>query len=238
MISPKAAAQGYSVSLMERLMHRFEDQPEQISRRLVVQYRMHQSIMGFSSRVLYEGALEAHQSVRSHLLCDFSGVGKEPLTVEPVYYIDTAGASYDERQEAGGESRLNPREAELTAAKVNQLIQAGVPAEHIGVITPYAAQVRLLLELLPGEIEVNSVDGFQGREKEASLISLVRANPEGNIGFLADERRMNVALTRARRSLVVIGDSGTVSVHPFYKKFLDYIDEIGAYHSVWEEGVI
>ena len=103
-------------------------------------------------------------------------------------------------------------------------------------ISPYAAQVRLLREKLtvPG-LEIDSVDGFQGREKEAVVLSLVRSNQEGEVGFLGDVRRMNVALTRARRKLLVIGDSATLSSHPFYQSLFSYFESIGAYHSVWEE---
>jgi superfamily I DNA and/or RNA helicase len=84
-------------------------------------------------------------------------------------------------------------------------------------------------------IEIDSVDGFQGREKEAVIVSLVRSNREGEVGFLADTRRMNVALTRARRKLIVIGDSATITNHPFYEKMVKYLESVGAYHSVWEE---
>ena len=104
-------------------------------------------------------------------------------------------------------------------------------------IAPYAAQVRLLRELLavPG-LEIDSVDGFQGREKEAVVISLVRSNPKGEIGFLGDVRRMNVAMTRARRKLLVIGDSATLAGHPFYRRMIEYFEGLGAYRTVWEEG--
>ncbi|NMB89634.1 MAG: DNA-binding protein, partial [Chloroflexi bacterium] len=101
------------------------------------------------------------------------------------------------------------------------------------------AQVRLLRGLAERlgrpELEIDSVDGFQGREKEAVVVSLVRSNRQGEIGFLEDVRRMNVALTRARRKLIVIGDSATVTVHPFYRRMVDYFEARGAYHSVWEE---
>ena len=113
----------------------------------------------------------------------------------------------------------------------------------IGIISPYSAQVRLLSDLAKassfwedfGEaIQISSVDGFQGQEKSIIYISLVRSNEEGKIGFLADARRMNVALTRAKQKLVVIGDSATLANHKFFKQFLDYIDSIGAYRSAWE----
>ena len=136
-----------------------------------------------------------------------------------------------------------------------------MPAEGIAVIAPYAAQVRLLREKLPAGglsshhlsshhaprdgvphaeredygLEIDSVDGFQGREKEVVVLSLVRSNPEGDVGFLADIRRMNVALTRARRKLLVIGDSATLANHPFYEGLFAYFESIGAHCSVWDQ---
>jgi ATP-dependent RNA/DNA helicase IGHMBP2 len=108
---------------------------------------------------------------------------------------------------------------------------------EIAVIAPYAAQVRLLRELMgvPG-LEIDSVDGFQGREKEAGVMSLVRSNPKGEIGFLSDVRRMNVALTRARRKLIVIGDSATLAGDPFYQRMIEYFEAKKGYKTVWEEG--
>lgn len=209
-----------------------------ISRLLTVQHRMHAEIMGFSNAEFYEDKLVAHESVAAHRLCDLPGVRTESLTESPVRFIDTAGAGYEEELEPDSLSRRNLQEADLTARKVRQLLEAGVSARQIGVIAPYRAQVRRLRELLrdvPG-LEIDSVDGFQGREKEAIVFSLVRSNTEGDIGFLGDTRRTNVALTRARRSLIVIGDSATLAHHPFYQKLLEYFEAIGAYQSVWEEG--
>ena len=135
-----------------------------------------------------------------------------------VTFIDTAGAGYDEEQEPDGESRLNPQEAALVARKVQALLDAGVAPEAIAVIAPYAAQVRRLrAELAVPGLEIDSVDGFQGREKEAVVLSLVRSNRAGEVGFLADVRRLNVALTRARRKVVIVGDSATLACHPFYQ---------------------
>jgi superfamily I DNA and/or RNA helicase len=109
----------------------------------------------------------------------------------------------------------------------------------VAVIAPYAAQVRRLRELLPVPgLEIDSVDGFQGREKEAVALSLVRSNPEGEVGFLADVRRTNVALTRARRKLLVVGDSATLSALPFYRKLFEHFESAGAYHTVWEEDAV
>ena len=234
-VSPEAAREGFDVSLLERLMLEHGDE---VSRRLTVQYRMHETIMAFSSAEFYESSLIADESVRQHLLADLPGVSANELTSSPLHFIDTAGASYDEELEPDGESRLNPREAELVNRKVRELIEAGVAPEQIAVIAPYAAQVRLLRERLQDEfpgLEIDSVDGFQGREKEAVIISLVRSNPHGEIGFLSDIRRINVALTRARRKLIVIADSATIGGHDFYSRLLDHFQTSGAYHTVWEE---
>jgi superfamily I DNA and/or RNA helicase len=232
-VSPEAAAEGFAVSLLERLIDQLD--PE-IARRLTVQYRMHREIMQFSSQEFYENSLVAAATVSDHLLSDLPGVTTDELTATAIHFIDTAGASFDEAVEPDGESRFNPQEAELAARKVQTLLEAGVGAEEMAVIAPYAAQVKLLRELLSHtEVEVDSVDGFQGREKEAVVVSLVRSNSETEIGFLADVRRMNVALTRARRKLIVIGDSATVTAHPFYQRLIAYFEAIGAYHSVWEE---
>lgn len=234
-VSQQAANERFNVSLLERLI---EHHGDNIARRLNVQYRMHQAIMDFSSSEFYEGALIADSAVVGHRLCDLPSVSSNQLTDEPILFIDTAGAGYDEQTEPDGESRLNPREAELVGARVEALIDAGVSPSDIAVITPYAAQVRLLRDQLLDEyanLEIDTVDGFQGREKEAIVISLVRSNSNGEIGFLGDVRRMNVALTRARRKLVVIGDSATIGGHPFYARLLEYFELLGVYHTVWEE---
>jgi superfamily I DNA and/or RNA helicase len=232
-LSVEAARQGFGVSLQERLAACHGDS---VTRLLTVQYRMHEQIMDFSSAEFYGGLLQADERVRQHRLCDLPGVTAGLLTEMPVQFIDTAGAGYDEELEPDGESRLNPQEADLVARKVRALLEAGVPARDIAVIAPYAAQVRRLRRLLPVVgLEIDSVDGFQGREKEAVVLSLVRSNGEGEVGFLADERRMNVALTRARRKLLVVGDSATLAVLPFYQRLVEYFEAVGAYQTVWEE---
>lgn len=233
-LSPEAAQQGFGVSLFERLMTLYG---KQVARRLTVQYRMNARIMDFSSGEFYEGELEADPSVRDHVLSGLPGVAAGRLTDTPVEFIDTAGAGFDEEAEPDGESRLNPREAELVCRQVKALLQCGVAARDIAVITPYAAQVRAIRGRLAdvAGLEIDSVDGFQGREKEAVVISLVRSNPRGEIGFLGDVRRMNVALTRARRKLLVIGDSATLAVHAFYGRMFEYFERIEAYRTVWEE---
>ncbi len=232
-LSAEASMGGLGTSLMERLM---AHSGPGIGRRLNIQYRMHQDIMAFSSAEFYDGELSPDSSVRMHLLRDLPGVLETELTNRPLDFIDTAGASYDEALEPVGESRCNPLEADLVLRKVSALLDAGLRSADLAVISPYSAQVRLLRERIPQpEIEIDSVDGFQGREKEAVIVSLVRSNPDREIGFLEDVRRMNVALTRARRKLIVIGDSATISCHPFYQRLLIYFDAVGAYHSVWEE---
>ena len=232
-ISREAVAEGFAVSLFERLMQRYG---ETSAYRLSVQYRMHEQIMGFSSQWFYESSLVADNSVREHLLYELPSVIRNDLTAGPVEFIDTAGAGYDEELEGDGDSRLNASEAELIRRRVTSLLDAGVTPADIAVIAPYAAQVRKLRELLRVErLEIDTVDGFQGREKEAVLISLVRSNANGEIGFLADVRRMNVALTRARRKLIVVGDSATIGTHLFYQQLIDYFKTIGAYRTVWEE---
>jgi predicted DNA helicase len=232
-VSREAAAEGFDISLFEQLMARYG---QHVSRMLTVQYRMHEAIMDFSSLEFYEGALEADATVRGHLLVDLPGVAAAPLSQSAAEFLDTAGAGFDEEVEPDGESRLNRREASLVCRKVQELLDCGVAASDIAVIAPYAAQVRLLREQLPvAGLEIDSVDGFQGREKEAVVVSLVRSNPRAEIGFLADVRRMNVAMTRARRKLLVVGDSATVSSHPFYRRMVEYFERLDAYRTVWEE---
>jgi predicted DNA helicase len=232
-ISAAAAAEGFDVSLLERLITR---PGPSISRRLTVQYRMHADIMQFSSHEFYEDSLSAAEGVRDHLLLDLPGLSAGELTETPIHFIDTAGASYDETAEPDGDSRFNRAEADLVVKKVQELLDCGLAPAEIAVISPYSAQVRLLRGLLKQpEMEIDSVDGFQGREKEAVVVSLVRSNRDNEIGFLSDVRRMNVALTRARRKLIVIGDSATITAHPFYQRLVTYFESIGAYHSVWEE---
>ena len=231
-LSQKAAEQGMNVSMMERLMNQLG---KHVSRKLTVQYRMHEDIMSFSSAEFYESELIADDLVKTHLLCDLPGVKNTPLTGAPLDYIDTAGASYDEESDAEGESKFNIEEANLAIKQVEQLISAGVKVEDIAIIAPYSAQVRLLREKFSDEtLEIDSVDGFQGREKEAIVFSMVRSNVDNEIGFLEDIRRINVAMTRARRKLIVIGDSATITIHPFYQRMVTHFENIGAYHSVWE----
>ena len=197
---------------------------------------MHDQIMRFSSQQFYEDSLIAHESVAGHLLSDLDHVDEQLITIDPVTFIDSAGAGWDEELEPDGLSRRNVQEGELVIRKIAELQEAGLRGRDIAVIAPYAAQVRWLRQNSPdAQVEIDTVDGFQGREKEAVIISLVRSNAAGEIGFLSDARRMNVALTRARRKLIVIGDSATVGRHEFFASLLEYFESIGAYHTVWEE---
>ena len=233
-LSDQAAARGMKDSLMQRLIER---DGESIYRQLTVQYRMHESIMQFSSDTFYDGKLIADASIRKHRLCDLPDVVEIPLTDSPLEFIDTAGAEYEEQLEPDGESKLNPKEADLVIQLIGDLIEAGVSPEEMGIIAPYAAQARLLRgKLNVIGLEIDTVDGFQGREKEVIIVTMVRSNDRREIGFLADTRRTNVALTRARRKLIVIGDSATLASHQFYADMFEHFEMLNAYRSVWEFG--
>ena len=208
---------------------------------LTRQYRMHQQIMQFSSEEFYQGMLVADETVRNHLLDGLS----EELT-SPVTFVDTAGCGYEEVYSQETRSRSNPEEATLLFNHLTQLSDAAdqeAEPPSIGIISPYKDQVLQLEKLFRKQfrnqtwkkkLSVNSIDAFQGQERDIIYISLVRSNNEGEIGFLADIRRMNVAMTRARKKLVMIGDSATLCNHPFYARFLDYVERINAYRSAWE----
>lgn len=232
-LSDDAKKNGFDVSMLERLVNHYGDA---VTRRLNVQYRMHTDIMTFSSSQFYGGTLQAHESVASHRLIDLPLIDEVDVVSAPMTFIDTAGSGWEEQLEPDGLSKCNPQEAEFVLKKVDQLREAGVKSREIAIIAPYAAQVRWLRENSDAPmLEINTVDGFQGREKEAIIISCVRSNGEGEIGFLSDARRMNVALTRARRCLIVVGDSATLGGHGFYASLLEYFESIGGYRSVWEE---
>ena len=231
-VSPAASKLGFGISLMERLIARGGDA---ISRRLTTQYRMHEQIMRFSSAEFYDSSLIAAELVREHVLLGLPNVADVPIAQTPLRFFDTAGSSCDERAETDGSSRDNPGEAEIVAKQVAELLAAGLPASDIAVITPYSAQARLLRELIADPaLEIDTVDGFQGREKEAVVISLVRSNSTGELGFLADTRRLNVALTRARRKLIVIGDSSTLANHELFLRLLNFYELEEVYGTVWE----
>jgi ATP-dependent RNA/DNA helicase IGHMBP2 len=231
-VSNEAKREGFHVSLMERLIERYGSR---ISRRLTTQYRMHEQIMRFSSDEFYGSSLVAADSVSNRLLADLPGVVASPLTEAALRFIDTAGSGCEEQEEAEGSSRENPGEAEFVARQVRELLAAGIDPSEIAVITPYAAQARLLRQLIEDRaVEIDTVDGFQGRESDVVVISLVRSNAKRELGFLSDTRRMNVALTRARRKLIVFGDSSTLANHDFYLRLLEYFEMEDAYGTVWE----
>jgi predicted DNA helicase len=222
-LNPEAAQNGLQHTLFERLAKHHETDPEKphsIRSLLRTQYRMHETIMGFSSRAFYDDKLRADETVRNHTLTDL-GVTADALPPErrsildpeaPLVFVDTAGIDAPEQQRSGSHSRENLREAELVARLATDLLEAGMAPERIAVISPYDDQVDLIEQRLDVDgLEVDTVDGFQGREKEVVLVSLVRSNDRGAIGFLDEPRRFNVALTRARRKAVVVGDSTTVT---------------------------
>lgn len=184
---------------------------------LNVQYRMQQSIAGFSSNYFYENRLQT----AAHLLS----------TNRHITFIDTAGSGYNETQGKDGMSLQN--EGEL------QIVQKLLATENLDTtatafISPYAGQVAAAKELLPKQLRISTIDSFQGQEKEIIILSLVRSNEDGDIGFLKDYRRMNVAITRAKQQLFVIGDSATIGADNFYNRFLTYIEQYGIYRTVWE----
>ncbi|MBI3299103.1 MAG: AAA family ATPase [Elusimicrobia bacterium] len=227
-----AAEGGLAVTLLERLEKTL---PEDLQTLLRVQYRMHETIMGFSSKEFYGGKLVADESVKAHLACELPGAASDDLTGVPLVYVDTAGTGWEEGLDELLQSRFNEGEAELAVKLARRLLDAGLDPKQVAILTPYTAQSRLIKSKLrvPG-LEIGSVDGFQGREKEATVLSLVRSNERGEVGFLSDTRRMNVATTRARRLSIVIGDSVTISQHPFYRAFLAYAEAHGSYRSAYE----
>ncbi|XP_072448085.1 DNA-binding protein SMUBP-2-like [Chiloscyllium punctatum] len=233
-ISHKTAANGLSLSLMERLIQRFGDQ---MVRMLTVQYRMHSSIMEWASKQMYCGRLTAHKTVAHHLLKDLPGVSLTEETKVPLLLIDTAGCGLLELDEEDEQSKGNSGEVQIVTLHIQALIEAGVRPQDIAVIAPYNLQVQLLRKELSKkypELEIKSVDGFQGREKEAVILSLVRSNRTGEVGFLAEDRRINVAVTRARRHLMVVCDTRTVSTHLFLKSLVDYMTEHGETRTAFE----
>jgi len=244
-IDPSAARAGLGTTFMERLLPHGVEVPSVM---LEVQHRMHRDIMRFPSESMYGGRLIAAPEVATWTLDDL-GAAPDPLRPRPIWLIDTAGTDVAEERAAPGTptspgpallldpSTRNPRQAARVAAEVRRLLSRGVAPTDVAVIAAYDAEVRLLRELLAteraGGLEVGTVDGFQGREKDAIVVDTVRSNDRGEIGFLADTRRMNVALTRARRFLLVVADSATLGGHPYYAQFVAAMDELDAHGSAW-----
>lgn len=232
--SKEAEKKGLGLTLLEKCVALH---PASVSL-LEEQYRMHETIMGYSSKVFYEDKLKAHASVAGRLLFP----GDTPLS-----FVDTAGCGFDEKPD--GTSVTNPEEAEFVFKHLRGLVAelkmhySDKAFPSVAVISPYKQQLVLLKEQLlqspdlmvySDKISVNTIDSFQGQERDIVYISMTRSNTAGEIGFLADIRRMNVAMTRARKKLVVIGDSATLCQFPFYRDFVDYAEHCKAYQSAWE----
>ncbi len=225
----QALRQGLGDTLMQAVVR---NKPDAVSL-LKVQYRMNDAIMRFSSEWFYGGMLRSAPEVKCRSILDFD---------TPIEWIDMEG---DCNEEFVGESygRINRMEAEMSVAQLKSyIIKIGKERFleekiDVGLISPYKAQVQYLRQLIKKDaffkpyrssISVNTVDGFQGQERDVIFISLVRANEEGQIGFLNDLRRMNVAITRARMKLIVLGDASTLTKHPFYRKLYEYIGTLKA----------
>lgn len=225
----EAARGGLDRTLLEKVV---ATKPETVSL-LTIQYRMHEDIMGFSSRWFYHNQLQAAPEVKYRGILDFDTA---------ISWIDTAGMDFNEKCVGEATGRLNTGEAEMLMQQL-KLYMERIGADRIlderidfGVISPYRAQVQYLRRLLKKDaffrpfrdlITVHTVDGFQGQERDVIFISLVRANENGQIGFLRDLRRMNVAITRARMKLLILGDADTLTRHRFYKELYFYIEAKG-----------
>jgi len=234
--SNEAARAGLAVTLFEKGIQKHP----QRAKMLQVQYRMHEAIMAFSSRYFYNDQLIAHESVKKALLQTHQ---------PPIEFVDTAGCGYGESQDPETLSRFNEEEAHLLVRLTEKLVEEIGPELWLqegitmGIITPYRSQVDLLhklaeqstvLEPLHKLITINTVDAFQGQERDVIAISFVRSNDKSEVGFLADIRRTNVAITRARKKLIMVGDSATLGANPFYLELLDYVQKENFYRSAFE----
>ncbi|NEM98834.1 AAA domain-containing protein [Pontibacter burrus] len=238
-----AEQKGLGKTLFEKCIERQAN----VSVMLKTQYRMHHHIMQFSNEQFYNGELMAHESVHSSDLHGYDTFFKPGMAVE---FVDTAGCGYNEVVNPEAQSSANPEEADLLLNHLQLLLKDYEQDEEvaplkIGVIAPYRAQINYLqdrVEHMPQlhelyqkrELSIGTVDSFQGQERDIIYISMVRSNEIGEIGFLSDIRRMNVGMTRAKKKLVIVGDSATLSHHPFYEAFLKYTERINAYRSAWE----
>jgi predicted DNA helicase len=239
--SKKAEDAGLKETLFEQCMN-----IPNASVMLNTQYRMHENIMNFSNNQFYKDNLLADVSVKDTRL---SFDENEHLLFTPFDFIDTAGCGFAEITNPESLSTANPEEATLLINHLKLLLQQceQIKPSHkkinIGIISPYKEQVQHITNKVNEDeyfkntnfnIAIKTIDGFQGQERDVIYISMVRSNDAMEVGFLSDTRRMNVALTRAKKKLVVIGDSATLGNHPFYKNFLDYVESINAYKSAWE----
>lgn len=221
---------GLEKTLMERIV---ENHPEAVTL-LTTQYRMNDDIMQFSSNYFYGGLLKSAPTVKARSILDYD---------DAIEWINTD--DMDAHEQFVGETfgRVNKTEADLTLAVLQHYFEKigkqRILDEHIdvGVISPYRAQVQYLRQQIKRSsffkpyrslVSVNTVDGFQGQERDMILISLVRSNSEGQIGFLRDLRRMNVAITRARMKLIILGNAATMTRHPFYKRLYEYIQRLNS----------
>jgi superfamily I DNA and/or RNA helicase len=234
-IDVEAARDGLGTTIFERLAAR----DEAAVHLLTVQYRMHDALARFPSRTRYGDRLVSDPSVAQHRLADLPGVDADPLRPGPLVLVDTAGKGWDDEQAAESASTRNPGQADRTVAEVRRLLSRGVAPRQVAVITPYRAQLNLLRAALESErqrgLEIGTVDGFQGREKEAVIVDLVRSNADGAVGFVADRRRLNVALTRARRFLLVVADSATLCGEPDFAAFAEEVETQGGWVSAWND---
>ena len=240
--SYEAQHKGMEISLFEKAIKGLDADVM-----LEIQYRMNEKIMQFSSQEFYQNKLAADKTVQHHSLDEN---GESIYSAAAVDFIDTAGCGFTEEQNMQTLSTANPEEAKLLLKYLNMIVEelAILDEEQliqtsIGIISPYKEQVLLLRSLLfsyeylakyKNNISIHTVDGFQGQERDIIAISMVRSNDTGEIGFLGDIRRMNVAMTRAKKKLILMGDSATLANHKFYKRLLKYVDSIDAYKSAWE----
>jgi len=237
-VCSEAVAGGLAVSLLEWAMAELPS----ASCMLKTQRRMHASICEWPSHTMYGGSLRAHPSVATHLLAQLPGVQASPSTSTPLVGIDVQlgrGGGGEKRDAQGGIT--NPTEAEAVLSHARELLAAGVEPAAIAVVSAYAAQVALLATLFERsaaegepelrEVEVATIDAYQGREAEALIVSLVRSNEDAVVGFLSDERRLNVAVTRARRHLAIVMDSRTLRRHGLLKSLIDHVATKGTWRS-------
>jgi len=225
-------AKQLSETLFEKLIQRYP----QKSVLLNVQYRMNQILMEFPNKEFYGGKLKTHKSVKNITLKDlqieapklgnFWDKVLDPKNV--LCFLDTSKSEKKfEKVRPGSTSKENPFEVEIVKEILEKMFETGIKKEWVGVITPYDDQLDLLRKSLGELVEINTVDGFQGREKEIILISFVRSSKEKILGFLTDLRRLNTAITRAKRKLICVGDGETLKSHPVYRRFIDFIKEKG-----------
>ena len=207
-------AKGLNYSLFERLIELYDySHYTQLS----VQYRMNEKIMAFPNKTFYNNSLKAHESVASHRI----NISSNKISSNPVEFISLTNSSGNEEQLQESTSYFNKVEAQKVEDIVSNFVDSGISKNSIGIISPYTAQVQYLKKFSTLEdVEIKSIDGFQGREKDIIIVSFVRSNSQGNLGFLQDQRRLNVAITRARKKLILIGDTKTLSHSPLYKKMI------------------